>query len=923
MLRPRGHKEYGKFQRVSLLPLALLGFSILLALQSCSTSKAKWANIRYHNLTAHYNVWWNGNESLKEGVRELNKKVNDDYTQILPVYKLGTTTEAMSVKPKFDRAIEKGVKGIKKHSIFVHGKEHVPYIRKCYMLTAYGSFYEHDYVSAENTSQMMAAQFAGTKEGDEAKIIMARCHAADKQYMTAEQELDQLVQKMKDGAFNKKLESKLYMAMVECLIPQERYKKAVENLKLSLETTKDRETKARLYFIMAQIYQKLNKKPTATKYYQKAIKNTELYVMEFNARLNIASCADIEHTDIPKLEKQLNRMLKESKNEEFRDQIYYAMGEMYMGVKNAKKACDSYKKSVAVSTKNQPQKAKSALRLAEVLYDIYENYDLSQIYYDTAMQIINRDYPHYGEIKSRYDVLSALVSYTRVIERNDSLIAVSEMPKAERDALIRKKIDDLKKQEEEAKERELLAQIASDTKAAQNTLSGDWYFYNNNTVQKGKETFRQRWGVRPLEDYWFMSKKGLLGMNMLAMASDEEDLSDETDDSDSSQVENTLPKGADPNDPHNPAYYLKDLPSTIEQKDSMRAEIAVSLLNAGYIYYDGIGNVPRALECYLRMANEFPENDQIVQAFYMLYRIYTKQGNTPQANYYKDMILMGFPDSDYANLIRDEDYYKEIIRRDQRVKDEYESLYTLFRKRRYNEVVNQVAALRESLAADPMLPKFDYWQAMAYARMGEKEKAIATFENIIAVSDKTDSIVPLVQLQLRYLKGDAYVEEPETAESITAEEESVATDRTPRNLQPETQPEEEQLPAEALYFRYKETLQHYVIIIVNDKKIRATEFQYRIADFNAQYYSNAGYKVNALMFTDSTQMITIHRFKNAADAMLYYTHLQQPESPLVEFNSDYYEVFPISTQNYTTFYNRKNVEAYRLFFRKYYTPRAQ
>ena len=898
--------------------LILLAFSILLTLQSCSTSKAKWANIRFHNLTAHYNVWWNGNESLKEGERELNKKINDDYTQILPPYKLGTTAEAMSVKPKFDRAVEKGVKGIKKHSIFVHGKEHVPYIRKCYLLTAYGTFYEHDYVSCENTCQMMAAQYAGTKEGDEAKILMARCHTADKQYILAEQELDQLVQKMKDGAFSTKLQNKLYLAMVESLLPQERYKKSVEYIKLALESTNDRETKARLYFIMAQIYQKLNKKPTATKYYQKSIKNTQLYVMEFNARLNIASCADLEHTDIPKLEKQLNRMLNESKNAEYRDQIFYAMGEMYMGVKNAKKACDSYKQSVAAATKNQPQKAKSALRLGEVLYDVYENYDLSQVYYDTAMQIITREYPHYGDIKSRYDVLTSLVSYTRVISRNDSLIAVSEMPKADRDALIKKKIEDLKKKEEEAKERELLAQIASDTKAAQNTLTGDWYFYNHNTLQKGKETFRQRWGMRTLEDYWFLSKKGLIGMNMIAMGEEETPPDEEPDDSDTTATQESLPRGADPNDPHNTAYYLKDLPTTIEQKDSMRAEIAIALLNAGYIYYDGIGNVPKSLECYLRMANEYPENDEIVQAFYMLYRIYTKQGNTPQANYYRDMILMGFPDSDYANLIRDEDYYKEIIRREQRIKDDYEELYTLFRKRRYNEVINQAAVARENHPADPMLPKFNYWEAMSYARIGEKEKAIAGFENIVATRDKSDSIVPLAQLQLKYLKGDAILEEPGNPETITPEEETVAAGRTPAILQPEQPVQEEQLPPEALYFRYKETLQHYVIILVNDKKIRATEFQYRIADFNAEYYSNAGLKVNALMFTDSTQMVTIHRFKNAAEAMLYYTHLQQPESPLNQFDSDYYEVFPISTQNYTTFYNRKNVEAYRLFFQKYY-----
>ena len=285
-------------KRVSVLPLAVLTLCVLFTLQSCSTTKAKWANIRYHNLTAHYNVWWNGNESLKEGVKELNKKVNDDYTQILPAYKLGTTAESMSVKPKFDRAIEKGVKGIKKHSIFIKGEEHVPYIKECYLLTAYATFYKHDYVSTVNTCNILInlINHMGTKEGDESRILMSRCHAADKQYMVAEQELDQLVQKRKDGAFSTKLDAKLYMAMVESLLPQERYKKAVEYIKLSLDATKDRETKARLYFIMAQIYQKLNKKPTATKYYQKAIKNTELYVMEFNARLNIASCADLEHT---------------------------------------------------------------------------------------------------------------------------------------------------------------------------------------------------------------------------------------------------------------------------------------------------------------------------------------------------------------------------------------------------------------------------------------------------------------------------------------------------------------------------------------------------------------------------------------------------------------------------------------------------
>ena len=143
--------------------------------------------------------------------------------------------------------------------------------------------------------------------------------------------------------------------------------------------------------------------------------------MEFNAKINMASCASVENSDISKLERTLDKMLTDKKNEEYRDQIYYAKGEMYIGVKDALKACDNLKKSTALAVAGSPQKAKSALRMGEVLYEVYENYDLSQTYYDTAIKIIKPDYPHYWEIKQRYDMLTLLVSYTRVIDRNDSL----------------------------------------------------------------------------------------------------------------------------------------------------------------------------------------------------------------------------------------------------------------------------------------------------------------------------------------------------------------------------------------------------------------------------------------------------------------------------------------------------------------------
>lgn len=889
---------------------------------SCSTQKAKWANIQYHNLTAHYNVWWNGNESLKEAILALEKKVKDDYTTFLPVYVTGTKEDVLSVFPQLDRAIEKGVKGIKKHSILVKGEEHIEYVKRCYLLTAYATFYKKDYAATANTCRILTGQFSGTSFADEGEILMARCLTMEKQYAEAELALDLLVTALSKDSFDKKLKPQLYMAMVECLVPQAKYKKAVDYIKEAVKVVDNKE-KARLYYLMAQIYQSLDKRATATKYYEKVLECTQDYVMEFNARINIASCANLEHSDISQLEKDLDKMLEDKKNEEFRDQIYFAKGEMYMGVKQVDKACFNFKRSVALSNANKSQRIRSSLRLAEILYDIKEDYDLAQCYYDTAFLFMDKSHPQYYAVKERFELLTDLVSFTRVIERNDSLLSVADMSQEERLALINRKIEELKKQEEEARERELIAQYMADSKAQGNTLKGDWYFYNENTVQRGKETFKQKYGMRVLEDYWFLEKKGLLAFGTIASVDGE--MSDETSSTQDSAAtdDQKVDKMAkdDPNDPHCVSYYLKSLPKTPEERDSLFDEIASSLINAGYIYNEGLHNSRRALDCYLRMANDFTDYDEVVHAFYQLFKIYDKQGNTPSANYYKDMVLMGFPDSDFANLLRDPDFYKQIVKRDQMAQQDYEEMYALFRRRRYTDVIDMAQSAASRYAGNNIVGKFRYWEGLAYLRLDNKQKAEEVFKSIVSSFPANDSIIPLAEAQIAMIKRDSYSPKTDIGE-VVEEDTLTATDENKKKEKQRPSQNatnsDDILPPEAQMFRFREKQQHFVVIVVDDRKIRATDLQYKLADYNAQYFSNGGFKVNALMFTDSTQMLTIHRFVDAAEAMEYWNHLQSAESPLSKYDKKDYYVYPFSTQNYNTFYKRKNIEAYKLFFDRYY-----
>lgn len=903
----------------------LVGAMMVLVFGGCSTQKAKWANITFHNTTCHYNTWWNGNESYKEGLKKLGKTFNDDYTQILPVYQIGSKEKAMGIYPQMDKAIEKGIKGIKKHSIYVQGREYVKYVKNCYLLTAYATFYKQDYAACANTCRLILSQYGGSSEADEARILLARCLTQEKQYADAESALDLLVNEQAKDNFEPKLADKLYMAMIEAVLPQEKYKKSVQYIRLALDETTDRRTKARLYFIMAQIYQKLEKRPTATKYYEKVLKCRPDYVMEFNARINIASCANEEHTNLAEVEKSLDRMLKDKKNEEFRDQIYYAKGEMYLGMKDAKKACDNFKQSVSAASGNPSQKAKSALRLADVLYELYENYDEAQLYYDTAMHIIKAGYPHYDEIRSRYNTLTALVENTRTIYRNDSLLLWADMDPQKRSKLIEKKIADLRQREKEEAERQMIAELNQDALAQQNVLQGDWYFYNHNTVSKGKQTFRQRWGVRTLDDYWFLANRNSFAMGSMIPGMESAD--DELADADSTGADSTraVSPRENPDDPHYAAYYLKDLPKTQGQRDTMHLEIARCLLNAGYIYYDGIENTERALECYLRLAQDYPGSDEIVQAFYQLWRIYSKQGNTPQANYYKDMVLMGFPDCDYANMIRDDQYYLEIIKRSEVAQNEYATVYSLYRRRKYRDVVAHVDQALTLYSEEPLMGKFKYWKGLALAQTGDTSTATATFEAIIADYADTSRLVELAKEQLAYLRTGYFTS---SAENISADDEAKGRKRYGENVSDVASAQkgqgesgtgsEEQLPPESLMYRYKENMQHYVAVLIDDRKIVATQLQYAIADFNMQNYSNSGYRASPLLFTDTVQMLTVHRFKNAQEAEDYRTHLLLDGGPLSKYDPKDYQVFSISTQNYNTFYNQKNIEAYRKFYEYYY-----
>ena len=143
---------------------------------ACSTKKNTFTRRAYHNLTAHYNGYYNGKESLKSGVGELRKKAAEDYNRVLPVQNLGTEQDAASLNPYMDKAIEKGVKVIGRHSMYFRNKEYCRWIDDSYMLIGKAYFFKQDYEMAGRTFDFVMKRYRMNDIKFDAMIWLARNH---------------------------------------------------------------------------------------------------------------------------------------------------------------------------------------------------------------------------------------------------------------------------------------------------------------------------------------------------------------------------------------------------------------------------------------------------------------------------------------------------------------------------------------------------------------------------------------------------------------------------------------------------------------------------------------------------------------------------------------------------------------------------
>ncbi|HEY9114121.1 MAG TPA: hypothetical protein VIN10_05435, partial [Bacteroidales bacterium] len=597
--------------------------------------------------------------------------------------------------------------------------------------------------------------------------------------------------------------------------------------------------------------------------------------------------------DSKHINKVLKKMVKDYRNKEFLDQIYYALAEIAFKDDNKALGIDYLKKSVSNSTKNNIQKTMSALQLADIYFDDHD-YVLSQAYYDTAVSFLPENYPNANKIKNKASVLSDLITYVQTIQLQDSLQRLAAMDSLELYALIDNMIveyQEEKKQLERDAEYEMdeggVQFVDMDSRSTNQTVGGKWYFYNTTALSQGYSEFIRKWGNRKLEDNWFLSDK----RSIISSGLDTKELDQEV------AMADSISPSASSSDPENRLYYLANIPRTPQQLETSTKSIISAYNSLGYLYLEELNDTMNAKETYLTFQEKYPDNEYRLQSWYALYKIFTEENNAEKAAYYKSLIVSNFPESDYAQVILDPDFF--IKQKEQKGESArlYERTYEAYTKDQYYRVITYADKAEADFPTDSLLmPKFMYLRALAIGKVETPDSLFVALNSMVNTYPKSE-LVPQAKEILKVLARDYGLGTPEVK--------GVAAESNQENSK--------------IIYTVNPDVMHLFVVVLNKGNAEVEPLKVRMSDFKKKYFDLKVLRIKSLMLDNQRALITIGNFDNASEAADFMLAVENDEYVLSGLKPNDYEVFTISITNYPILYREKDVKGYKKFFKENYS----
>ena len=884
---------------------------VLFFLSGCSTEKNTVVSRAYHNVTAHYNVFFNGKESLRTGIDKINTSVEDDHSKILPLFKSSNPSTATAASADMDNAVLKGSKLIQSHSItkkpkrrknrsksyikFASQEEFNDWVDDAYVLMGKAYFYQHNFMSAIENFNYVVRKFEDDPSKYTANIWLIRCFTELERYVEA-YELIQVLQT--DQNFPRRLDGELAAVTSDYYARQLSFSEGIPFLSIAVKQAGKKEDRLRYTYVLAQWYQETGNTEKASKTFRDVTRMNPPYKMAFNAQISAAGTFT-GTGDADRLKKELRKMLRDKKNMEFRDQIYFAIGNISMKEGNKEKAKAEYTKSASLSSANLYQRALSCLTLAQIYFEEL-NYKNAQSYYDSAMVVIDEKYPNYQQIAERYHSLTRLTDNVYSVEREDSLQRIALMDESSRNILIDQWISLAREKEAQTKKDEaaqLMNQSFFRSNESRFGLSQDqegagWYFYSPTTVAYGKVEFERLWGKRKLEDGWRRADK----RNAI------EDLAAENEDS----LFGNEPQVKKITDTKSREFYTQNLPVNDSLMNVSHNRIRNALFNAGRIFKTEFSDFPRSSEAFEDLNKRYPDNTFSLASYFELYDLYNKMTNQEKSDYYKNLIVLNYPDSKYAKFLLNPNYFIELEAKADSVNRMYQKAFLEFKNGQYGQagqITDQISTMQPDSA---LIPKIKFIRMVADGT----QTNWAAFENLLndyITAYPTAEPKPLAEQILKLIQDSTLANYQNLVDIGYLNDQIKNSELITENIK----------GADAFEgkFSYDEDLLHYFVIAYpKSAEIDLNRLKFDIANYNIDHYTKIDFDIEIQSLNNNTSLLLIRSLNDKEQGLIYFRSIIKQRNVFQALKNIKYLNFVASSTNFREIVADKDYAEYLRFF---------
>jgi tetratricopeptide (TPR) repeat protein len=906
----------------------------------------------YNNTVTHFNYYFNANQRLNDILERASESHRDDYTQLLSFYDYDLETTAQD---QIDTVLYKCTAGILLHDL------RSDWVDNLYMLMGKAYLLRKDFDSAQMVFQYINYAFAPKDDGydipigsnaasaggvfsistnekrtlwkkltttlpsrNESFIWMTRTFIEQNKAAEAAGLLALL---RSDALFPARLQPELDELSAYLFYKLNAYDSAANYLVRALKKGNDHIEKARSYYLAGQLYELAGKNKDAIQSYQTAVKFSNDPFMEVYARLNIAALSTGDKDNA--LQENLNELLKMAKKDKYdvyRDIIYYAAAKLELSRKNYTAAQQWLLKSVSYSNDNPLQKQESFLLLGDLNY-ARKAYSQSFRFYD-SVQVNMLKEKEQERINTRKPALQLIAMNEDNINREDSVQQIASLPEAERTALLKKILRQLRKEQglKETEETSFGADLAAGTGQPVdlfNNNGAEFYFLNGNLRSRGLGEFNRRWGNRPNVDNWRRQSavdKLIPAQNQAVVSADNK--------TDAKKQELTL------------EALQNTIPLTAEQKELSNTMIIRGLLENGKIFQEQLDDYPSAIEVYEELLKRFPRAAEAEEAGFNLIQCYRKTNNLSAADSLQNAFTQTFADSKFLNNT-------SVSNKKDPAELTYTNIYNLFIEGKFESAIQAKKQAEQQQKNSKWTPQLLYIESIYYIKQKTDSVAINRLQQLMTnfpsspLAEKAVTMIDVLKRrnEIEQYLTDLSVERP--VETVTRgidltgpasivnttpkKDSTTALTPTPKEIkQPAginltnavksapltlAEPEYEFIPTDT---------QYAVVVLNKVDGMFVGEARNAFNRFNQERFYNRRLPITTVTIVPETQLLLVGPFPSASDAVSY-TDLVKPQAAsriLPWLSADKYGFQIISPANLRILQNKKDIAAYRAFMQK-------